>query len=186
MFTTDRRSNDGGASNGTTIIAIVGSLTAVSALFVAARLYVRIKLMRNVGLDDYLIVLAMVRTPELMSALKIGSANDDQDLWYSQLGHLQRSSRIGQRATLRHSEPRATTECDQVHHSSLLPWYTLIRDSKARSSCLVDQAHGSESSASAVPLVFFRSDDCGLVRMCHHTVCTMHTISLSVGLLHRG
>lgn len=48
-------------SNGATMIAIVGSLTAVSALFVAARLYVRIKLMRNLGLDDYLIVLAMVR-----------------------------------------------------------------------------------------------------------------------------
>jgi len=70
MFTTDRRSNDGGASNGTTIIAIVGSLTGVSALFVAARLYVRIKLMRNVGLDDYLIVLAMVRRSTTVSLFK--------------------------------------------------------------------------------------------------------------------
>lgn len=65
----DRRSDNGDARNGSTIIAIVGSLTAVSSLFVAARLYVRIKLMRSIGLDDYLIVLAMVNA----SALGIGS-----------------------------------------------------------------------------------------------------------------
>jgi hypothetical protein len=50
-------------SNGAGIIAVVGTFTGISALFVAARLYVRIKLMRNVGSDDYLIVLAMVRLP---------------------------------------------------------------------------------------------------------------------------
>jgi hypothetical protein len=61
-MSSDQHSNDRGFSNGATIIAIVGSFTGVSALFVAARLYVRIKLMRNIGLDDYLIVLAMVRT----------------------------------------------------------------------------------------------------------------------------
>ena len=48
-------------SNGPGIIAVVGTFTGISALFVAARLYVRIKLMRNLGSDDYLIVLAMVR-----------------------------------------------------------------------------------------------------------------------------
>jgi hypothetical protein len=48
-------------SNGAGIIAVVGTFTGISALFVAARLYVRIKLMRAIGLDDYLIVLAMVR-----------------------------------------------------------------------------------------------------------------------------
>jgi len=67
MPTIDRRAGDGGVSNGTTIIAIVGSLTGVSALFVAARLYVRIKLMRAVGLDDYLIGLAMVRFSTIVS-----------------------------------------------------------------------------------------------------------------------
>lgn len=60
-MSSDQHANDEGVSNGATMIAIVGSLTAISALFVAARLYVRIKIMRNLGLDDYLIVLAMVR-----------------------------------------------------------------------------------------------------------------------------
>lgn len=56
-------------NNGTAIIAIVGSFTAVSALFVAARLYVRVKLLRNLGLDDYLIVLAMVRPSSIYFGL---------------------------------------------------------------------------------------------------------------------
>jgi len=60
MATTDRSADHDDVSNGAAIIAIVGSLTGVSALFVAARLYVRIRLMRSIGLDDYLIVLAMV------------------------------------------------------------------------------------------------------------------------------
>jgi hypothetical protein len=66
MHTIDRRSDDDGVSSGTTI-TIVGSLTGISALFVAARLYVRIKLMRAIGLDDYLIVLAMVWLPKTVS-----------------------------------------------------------------------------------------------------------------------
>lgn len=51
---------DSGASTATTIVAIVATLTGVSTLFVAGRLFVRVKL-RSLGLDDYLIVLAMVR-----------------------------------------------------------------------------------------------------------------------------
>lgn len=49
-----------GVDNGSTIVAIVGSLTAISAVFVGARLFVRIKLLQNLGLDDYLISIAMV------------------------------------------------------------------------------------------------------------------------------
>lgn len=58
-----QRASRDDVSNGAAIITIVGTFTGLSALFVAARLYVRIKLMRNIGLDDYLIVLAMVRPP---------------------------------------------------------------------------------------------------------------------------
>jgi len=54
--------DDGG--NATTMIALVASLTSISAIFVAARLFVRTK-MHSLGLDDYLIVLAMV-TPKNM------------------------------------------------------------------------------------------------------------------------
>jgi len=50
---------DSGAGTARTMVAIVATLTGVSAMFVAARLFVRIKL-RSLGLDDYLIVLAMV------------------------------------------------------------------------------------------------------------------------------
>lgn len=54
----DTRDSEG-ASTATTIVAIVATLTGVSTLFVAGRLFVRVKL-RSLGLDDYLIVLAMV------------------------------------------------------------------------------------------------------------------------------
>jgi hypothetical protein len=41
------------------MVTIVATLTGLSAMFTAARLFVRVKL-RSLGLDDYLIVLAMV------------------------------------------------------------------------------------------------------------------------------
>ncbi|KAM0689331.1 hypothetical protein Q7P36_011408 [Cladosporium allicinum] len=50
---------DSGAGTARTMVTIVATLTGVSAMFVAARLFVRIKL-RSLGLDDYLIVLAMI------------------------------------------------------------------------------------------------------------------------------
>ena len=65
MPTIEHRAAREDVSDGPAIIAIVGTFTGISALFVAARLYVRIKLMRNIGLDDYLIVLAMVRPPSI-------------------------------------------------------------------------------------------------------------------------
>lgn len=61
MAPSNGNSNDDGVDTGSAIVAILGSMTAVSAVFVAARLFVRIKLLRNLGLDDYFIVVAMVR-----------------------------------------------------------------------------------------------------------------------------
>lgn len=63
MSTADQGTAREEVSMGAGIIAVVGTFTGISALFVAARLYVRIKLMHNIGLDDYLIVLAMVSFP---------------------------------------------------------------------------------------------------------------------------
>lgn len=57
---------DSGAKTAITIVAIVATLTGVSAMFVAARLFVRIKL-RSLGLDDYLISLAMVSRIDILS-----------------------------------------------------------------------------------------------------------------------
>lgn len=56
--TSDDQSDASG--RGAQIIATVGTLTAISALFVAARVYVRFRMMRHLGLDDYLILLSMV------------------------------------------------------------------------------------------------------------------------------
>ncbi|KAM0715777.1 hypothetical protein Q7P37_008291 [Cladosporium fusiforme] len=56
--TPDDRSDASG--RGAQIIATVGTLTGISALFVAARIYVRFRMMRHLGLDDYLILLSMV------------------------------------------------------------------------------------------------------------------------------
>jgi hypothetical protein len=51
--------SDSGAGTARTMVTIVATLTGLSAMFTAARLFVRVKL-RSLGLDDYLIVLAMV------------------------------------------------------------------------------------------------------------------------------
>ncbi|RMZ33115.1 hypothetical protein D0859_02769 [Hortaea werneckii] len=45
---------------GPTIVTLLVVFTIVSALFIAARLFVRIKLLRNLGADDYLITLAWI------------------------------------------------------------------------------------------------------------------------------
>lgn len=45
---------------GPTIVTLLVVFTIVSALFIAARLFVRIRLLRNLGADDSLITLAWV------------------------------------------------------------------------------------------------------------------------------
>lgn len=44
---------------GPTVLAVCITLTAVATVFVAARLYVRGRILSRVGLDDWLIVLSM-------------------------------------------------------------------------------------------------------------------------------
>ena len=46
---------------GPAIIATIVTVTALETLFVAARLYVRGGIMKKLQLDDYIIILALVR-----------------------------------------------------------------------------------------------------------------------------
>lgn len=46
---------------GPKILAVLWTLTGLTAVMVVARVYIRLKLLRNFGLDDYLIVVSMVR-----------------------------------------------------------------------------------------------------------------------------
>ena len=108
------------------------------------RLFVRIKLLRNLGLDDYLIVLAMVRTRDLNIGSICLQLTSKPDMCIRESGPFERSSSIGKRTTLQHTVDRAATECDQVHHRCLLPRYHVIRDPEARSRCAVDEAHESK------------------------------------------
>lgn len=62
MFSTSYNNNDNG-DRGDRIVAIVGSLTGITAAFVGARLYVRYRMLRSIGLDDSLIILALVSSP---------------------------------------------------------------------------------------------------------------------------
>ena len=43
-------------------MGVMVSLTALATVFVLLRLFVRIRLLRNVGMDDYLIGISMVST----------------------------------------------------------------------------------------------------------------------------
>ncbi|KAM0715776.1 hypothetical protein Q7P37_008290 [Cladosporium fusiforme] len=51
--------SEGGSRTGS-MLAILITLTNISAIFVAARLFVRVRILRSVALDDYLILTAMI------------------------------------------------------------------------------------------------------------------------------
>lgn len=46
---------------GPKILAVLWTLTGLTTVMVIARVYIRLKLLRNFGMDDYLIVASMVR-----------------------------------------------------------------------------------------------------------------------------
>jgi nitric oxide reductase large subunit len=47
-------------TKGPTVLAVCISTTTVATIFVAARLYVRVKILSMISLDDWLIILSMV------------------------------------------------------------------------------------------------------------------------------
>ena len=155
-------------------------------MFVAARLFVRIKL-RSLGLDDYLIVLAMVT---IMGHNFPYTSRDllttPTDLCLCQSGHLQCSGSIGQWSSLRYSEPGGPAKCDQIHHGCLLSRRSLFCNSETGGSGPVDQALESKSVASDVSMVFYNGDNHCHIRMRRHTVRAMHAFTFTVGLLDRG
>jgi hypothetical protein len=50
---------------GPKILAVLWTLTGLTTVMVTARVYIRLKLLRNFGMDDYLIVASMVSNFEL-------------------------------------------------------------------------------------------------------------------------
>lgn len=48
-------------NKGPKILAVLWTLTGFTALIVSARIYIRMVLLRNFGIDDYLILISMVR-----------------------------------------------------------------------------------------------------------------------------
>lgn len=50
---------------GPKILAVLWTLTGLTTIMVIARVSIRLKLLRNFGMDDYLIVVSMVRNLEL-------------------------------------------------------------------------------------------------------------------------
>lgn len=48
-------------SKGPEVLAVLWILTGLTTLIVLARLYIRLKMLRNFGVDDYLIAISMVK-----------------------------------------------------------------------------------------------------------------------------
>jgi hypothetical protein len=46
---------------GPTILAVLWTLTGLTTMMVIARVYIRLAVLRNFGVDDYLIVMSTVR-----------------------------------------------------------------------------------------------------------------------------
>ena len=47
-------------NKGPKILAVLWALTGLTFMIVLARIFIRVKMLRNFGIDDYLIVIAMV------------------------------------------------------------------------------------------------------------------------------
>ena len=47
---------------GPKILAVLWTLTALTTLMVMGRIFIRVRMLKNFGIDDYLIVISMVRT----------------------------------------------------------------------------------------------------------------------------
>jgi hypothetical protein len=173
--------SDSGTGAARTMVTIVATLTGVSAMFVVARLFVRVKL-RSLGLDDYLIVLAMVIILRHTLLLVSRHADNHQDLCLCQSGHLQCSSRIRQRSTFQYSKPGRQTICHQIHYGCILSRSSLVCNPQTFSSGVVDQAFEPKSGASDVFVVFHIADNTHHIRVCHHFIRAMHTFAFTVGL----
>ena len=55
------------ANRGPSILAVSWTECAVAILFVSARMYTRIFLIHNVGIDDWMMLLALVSPAEVLS-----------------------------------------------------------------------------------------------------------------------
>lgn len=60
---------------GPKILAVLWTLTGLTTVMVIARVYIRLKLLRNFGMDDYLIVASMVRNLELCLIYSVCESN---------------------------------------------------------------------------------------------------------------
>lgn len=54
-------------TKGPRILGIFWSFFSVSVVMISLRLYIRARMLRNIGLDDYIIVAAMVCTSQFIS-----------------------------------------------------------------------------------------------------------------------
>lgn len=58
MAVTAENIND---DKGPKILAVLWTLTALTTMMVMARIFIRVRMLKNFGIDDYLIVISMVR-----------------------------------------------------------------------------------------------------------------------------
>lgn len=58
----DSTANDQGGGKGAEMMSVMWALTGVTTFIVVARLFIRQKVLRVLGLDDWLIALSMVST----------------------------------------------------------------------------------------------------------------------------
>lgn len=127
--------------------AIMGgmvSLTALATIFVAARLFVRVRLLRNVGLDDYLITASLVRDICLLIRIDVSLTSNASKGLHDHQHPVQRpcnSERL--RTSLRYPESGAAAKCGEMDHGSLRSRRRLVRPAKTRCRCFVEEAHGA-------------------------------------------
>jgi hypothetical protein len=129
---------------GPTILAVCCTLTAVATLFVAARLYVRSKILARVGLDDWLIMLSMASSPsnidlecfctDIFTAMRLYRA------WPHDSG-----CKVWQWTSFCNPDRRAKVWSHFVHAGRVLSWHSFLRYSEAGCGCPSRPNHQSQS-----------------------------------------
>src|SRR4051794_35444889 len=118
---------------GPTIVAVCWTLTALSTVFVGARLYVRGVILRKLHSDDYYSILALVSGS--LFCLKVACILD-LTLHLDMLPRLDRlvdssSGILRQWKTHCRSYNGAATRCCLIHYGSLLSRHHVVQHSKA-------------------------------------------------------
>lgn len=166
------------------IMGVMVGLTALATVFVAARLFVRVRLLRNVGLDDYLITGSLVRDIGLLIRIDVSLTLNASKVLHDSQHPVQRpcsSERLW--TPLRYPESGAAAERGQMDHGSLRSRRRLVRPAETRCRCFVEEAHRARPATPDLFVGFVNAGSRDPPHQCCDSVCAMQSVVVILDVL---